>query len=215
MNIDFSRPQIGIELNRNMALHTDLSRPLLDAGATFAMVREEGLMPDDAGNISAMGLAMQIPTYIWGAQEWWSDSLYGFLAGMISPYSRPTTFYPHDIQQAVDDENKSLADMRRVVSGSMIGRFVASVESISAGKGIETDFWVLARRGRRSSELLAPETGLMASMIAISELPTLVYGTETGESASIAMESGARGVIISSQSLSAELVSEVKNSLGG
>ena len=227
MNINLSRPQVGIELNRKM-LQESRFRPLLDAGATFAVVHQEGLPTDDAGTYSER-LAEQIPTYLWGPPEAWSYSLTRNHAGMILPewpYWDAAYFLenlnnpgPH-VQQTVDDESKSLADMRRVVSGSMIGRYVSSIESISELERLQTDFLILARiHGQRWQDSAletysALETGLMASMIAVSELPTLVHGIETGESASIAMESGARGVIISSQSLSVELVSEVKNSLG-
>ena len=230
MNINLSRPQVGIELNRNM-LEEWRFRPLLDAGATFAVVHEtregETLHTDDAGTYST-GLAGQIPTYLWGPPETWSYSFSRNHAGMILPewpYWEAAYFLenlnnpdPH-VQQTVDDESKSLADMRRVVSGSMIGRYVSSIESISELERLETDFLILARIHGQSDSALetysALETGLVTSMIAVSELPTLVHGIETGEAASIAMESGARGVIISSQSLSVELVSEVKNSLGG
>jgi hypothetical protein len=125
---------------------------------------------------------------------------------------------PH-VQQTVDDESMSLADMRRVVSGSMIGRYVSTSKSVSELERLETDFLILARIHGRSDSALetysALETGLVDSIIAIAELPALVQGVESGESASIAMESGARGVIISARSVSVELVAEVANSVGG
>jgi hypothetical protein len=230
VNIDFSRPQIGIELELENFVFGPFfdEAPFRDAGATFAVVPDnrigydwvaEGAYMNKARHRSS-GLAERFPTYICGMPGEW-NTLSGNHAGMIVPewpYGYADYFLrnlndptPH-VQEVVDDDNLHARDMRRVVSGSMIGRYVSSVESISALECLETDFLVLARRGRSYSAL---ETGLMASMIAVSELPTLVQGIETGESASIAMESGARGVIISSQSLSVELVAEVKNSLGG
>jgi hypothetical protein len=222
MMFDLSRPQVGIELNTNM-LDEWRFQPLLDAGATFALVHEtregKSIHTDDAGTYSAR-LARQIPTYLWGPPEAWSYSLTRNHAGMILPewpYWDAAYFLenlnnpgPH-VQQAVDDESKSLADMRRDVSDSMIGRYVSSIESISELERLETDFLILGRNYGQSYSAL--EAGLMASMIAVAELPTLVQGTESGESASSAMESGARGVIISAQSLSVELVAEVVSSL--
>jgi len=199
-------------------LHESQFRPLLDAGATFAVVHEtregEGLHTDDAGYLSDR-LAGQIPTFLWGRPDEW-NCLRRNHVGMISPEWPYGYFLENLKKQAVDDGGLYATNMRGVISGSMIGRYVSSLESISELERLETDFLILARwEGGGGQSYSALETGLMASMIAVSELPTLVQGIETGESASIAIESGARGVIISSQSLSVELVAEVKNSIGG
>ena len=243
MNIDFSRPQIGIELELQNFVSGPFfdETPFRDAGATFALVRDDRIGHDwvaewayvtEARRKSSI-LAERFPTYICGTPGEWK-TLSGNHAGMIVPewpygYARyflsnlndPT---PH-VQEVVDDDNLHARDMHRVVSGSMIGRYVSSVKSISALECLETDFLVLARReylGRRwgpsyigLEDGAMATNGLMASMNAASKLPTLVQGIESLRSASVAMESGARGVIISAHWLSVGLVAEVKNSLGG
>ena len=94
----------------------------------------------------------------------------------------------------------------------MIGRYVSSLESISDLKRLETDFLILG--GDRTRPFSGSETQLLGSMLKLSMLPILVHGIENGESAALAMETGARGVIIPALSLSVELVSEIAGSIG-
>ena len=222
LNLD--QRQIGVELHTDM-LHESRFRPLLDAGATFVIVREtrdgKWLHTDDAGTYSTQ-LSTHTPTFLSGIPEEWDYSMTASHAGMIAPewpYGHAAYFLanlnepdPH-VRRAVEDDSRHAMDMHTTVPGSMIGRYVSSLESISDLKRLETDFLIL--RGDRTPCFAGPETQLLDSILKLSRLPILVHGIETGESAALAMETGARGVIISSQSLSVELVSEVKNSLGG
>ena len=189
------------------------------------MVREsrpgKWLHTDDAGTYSAR-LASQVPTFLWGIPEDWKFGMTLSHAGMISaewPYGYAAYYLanlndpaPH-VTREIDNECRYAKEMRETVVGSMIGRCVSSLEGLSELERLETDFLVIAEDERSSHSDL--KISLMESISAVSELPTFVYGAESGVSASEACKAGAAGVIVPAKSLSTDLVTEIAVSLGG